>query len=151
MKKLIIFILLFTLVGCEKMTEENGLYVFVEEQNVAPISIVSNADVPRLEELKQQLQDLEELQDVVIIDGEKELLITYKVKQLSRLKMKHIEKEVKKVAKEFLNEEKDVVVSSDYKIFLEAIRLHNESLNQVDEKKQLEKFEWIIKLQKEMT
>ena len=112
---------------------------------------MQNTDITKLEELKQQLQTVEELYDAVIIEGEKELLIAYKVKQLSRLKMKHIEKEVKEVAKEFLNEDKDVVVSSDYKIFLEAIRLHNEALNQMESKEQLEKFEWIIKLQKEMT
>lgn len=151
MKKIIIFMMLLTLVGCEKMTEENGLYVFVKNQDVAPFSIVQNIDTAKLEELKQQLLTLEELYDVVIIEGENDLLIAYKVKQLSRLKMKHVEKEVKELAKKSLNEEKDIVVSSDYKIFLEAIRLHNKALNEMDSAEALEKFNWIIKLEKEMT
>ena len=151
MKKLLILMIFFTLVGCEKMSEDNGLYVFLKDQTIAPFSLVENADISKLNALKEKLNELEELYDVVIVEGKEEILITYKVKQLSRIKMQHIEKEVKKIAKELLNEKKDVVVSSDYKIFLEAIRLHYDVTKEVKPKEQLEKFQWIIKLQKEMT
>lgn len=151
MKKLLLLIMLLTLVGCEKMTEENGLYAFVKNQNIAPFSLVQNADLTKLTTLQNDLQKLDNIYDVVIVEGQEELLIVYKVKHLKRFKMQAIEKEVKEIAKDRLNEDLDIIVSSDYKIYLETIRLHNRINNQSDEKKSLKTFDWIIQLQKEMT
>lgn len=151
MKKLLLVIMLFTLVGCEKMTEENGLYVFIKNQDIPPFSLVEDSNLSRLTTLQQELLSFENIYDVTMVEGKEELLIVYKVKHLNRFKMQAIEKEVKKIAEEQLNEEKEIVVSSDYKIYLETMRLHNQVKKQIDEQELLKKFNSIIHLQKEMT
>lgn len=151
MKKILLVIMLFTLVGCEKMTEENGLYVFIKNQDIPPFSLVEDSNLSRLTTLQQELLSFDNIYDVTMVEGKEELLIVYKVKHLNRFKMQAIEKEVEKIAKEQLSEEKEIVVSSDYKIYLETMRLHNQLTKQIDEQELLKKFKSIIHLQKETT
>lgn len=151
MKKLLLVIMLFTLVGCEKMTEENGLYVFIKNQDIPPFSLVEDSNLSRLTTLQQELLSFDNIYDVTMVEGKEELLIVYKVKHLNRFKMQAIEKEVEKIAKEQLSEEKEIVVSSDYKIYLETMRLHHQLTKQIDKQELLKKFKSIIHLQKETT
>jgi hypothetical protein len=78
-------------------------------------------------------------------------LVVYKVKHLQRFRMKTIEKNItnhleKKYPKE------DFIVSSDYKIFLEAVRLKDDmKKRKITEKKAEKRFKEIVSLTEEMT
>lgn len=101
-------------------------------------------------QVRKEINNIPEIYDTAVIEGAKEVIVAYKVKHLHRFKMRKIEKELK----DKLNEKypsDTFIVSSDYKIFLEAIRLkedldHNNLSNQEAEKR----FKKIIKLKKEL-
>ena len=97
-------------------------------------------------DVKKSVAKHEEIYDVVVVKKDKKILVAYKVKHLKRFHMKRIEKEVT----EQLNEKfegYDFIVSSDYKIFLELVRL-NEMLKAKDvpEEKARKKYDEIISL-----
>ncbi|MCR2820971.1 sporulation protein [Lederbergia panacisoli] len=102
-------------------------------------------------QVKKEVKKMDEIYDVAIIEGDKNILVSYKVKHLQRFRMKKIEKELTKSLKKKFPKHK-FIVSSDYKIFLEAIRLKEkieyDNLSNKDAEKRLNK---IIKLKKEMT
>lgn len=103
------------------------------------------------EKVKKDIQSFDEVYDVAVITGEKETLVAYKVKHLKRFRMKRIEKEVnKKLEKNYPKE--NFIVSSDFKIFIEAIELREKMENPAFPEKKAEKqLQRIISLQKEMT
>ncbi|MGM9923939.1 MAG: YhcN/YlaJ family sporulation lipoprotein [Bacillus sp. (in: firmicutes)] len=103
------------------------------------------------EELQKYVLSFPEIYDAAIIVGKKRVLVAYKVKHLKRFKMKKIEKDLKKKLEKKYKDH-DFTVSSDYKIFLEAVEL-NEDLKDKDHsrEKARKEFKKIIKLQKEMT
>ena len=78
-------------------------------------------------------------------------MVAYKVKQMKRFKMKKIEKELNKKLTEKYSDRK-FIVSSDFKIFLEAVEL-NEDLKdkKYSREKARKRFKKIIKLEKEKT
>ncbi|MEH7336650.1 sporulation protein [Neobacillus drentensis] len=73
-------------------------------------------------EIKKDVSSLPELYDVAVVQGKRDTLVVYKVKHLHRFQMKKIEKNINKMLEEKYPKE-NFTVSSDYKIFLEAIRL----------------------------
>ena len=102
-------------------------------------------------DVKKTVAKHEAIYDVVVVKNDKTILVAYKVKHLQRFHMKRIEKEVNKQLNEKYKDY-DFVVSSDYKIFLELVRL-NEMLKAKDvpEKKAIKKYNEIISLHKELT
>lgn len=103
------------------------------------------------EELHKYVLSFPDIYDAAIITGKKRVLVAYKVKHMKRFKMKKIEKELNKKLEEKYKD-RNFTVSSDYKIFLEAVEL-NEDLKDEDypRDKAKKEFKKIIKLQKEMT
>lgn len=102
-------------------------------------------------QIRKEVKDIDELYDVAVIEHKKKLIVAYKVKHLKRFGMKKIEKKLRKqLEKE--HPDKEFIVSSDYKIFLEVIRLRealedgNMSADEAEKR-----FDKIIKLKKEMT
>jgi hypothetical protein len=87
---------------------------------------------------------------VIVVKNGKKIIVAYKVKHLQRFHMKKIEKTVTENLEEKFPKN-DFIVSSDYKIFLESVRL-NELLKKKDvpEKKARKKFKEIEELQKEL-
>ena len=69
--------------------------------------------------IKKDVEHLDYIYDVAVIKGENEDLVVYKVKHFQRFQMKKIEKEVNEILEKRYPEE-NFIVSSDYKIFLEA-------------------------------
>jgi hypothetical protein len=59
---------------------------------------------------------------VAVVKGKEATLVVYKVKHMQRFRMKQIEKDLTKKLEEKYPKEQ-FTVSSDYKIFLEAVRL----------------------------
>ncbi|WP_404331242.1 YhcN/YlaJ family sporulation lipoprotein [Mesobacillus maritimus] len=103
------------------------------------------------EKVKKDVQSVPAIYDVAVIKGEEEILVAYKVKHMQRYHMKKIEEEInKKLEKNYPKE--NFVVSSDFKIFIEAIelkdRMKDKDYSTKDAEERLKK---IIKFKKERT
>ncbi len=145
-----LMIILFILSGCDN--KEGGKVddlALIKRTNPEPMDIINGMDENGkglITDVKKSVAKHEEIYDVVVVKKDKKILVAYKVKHLKRFHMKRIEKEVT----EQLNEKfegYDFIVSSDYKIFLELVRL-NEMLKAKDvpEEKARKKYEEIISL-----
>jgi hypothetical protein len=105
-----------------------------------------------VERIKKDVSSFPEIYDVAVVEGKKNTLVAYKVKHLKRMKMKKIEENINKLLeKKYPNE--NFTVSSDYKIFLEAVKLNEQiksdkKFSKQKAEKQLQK---IIEMTKEMT
>ncbi|GIN74113.1 hypothetical protein J14TS2_45880 [Bacillus sp. J14TS2] len=102
-------------------------------------------------QVREDVKKINEIYDVAVIEGKKQILVAYKVRHLNRFSMKKIEKNLKdRLEKNY--PDKSFIVSSDYKIFLETIRLREameeDNMSMDEAEKQ---FKDIIKLKKEMT
>ena len=103
------------------------------------------------ERVKKDIQSLDEIYDVAVIKGKEDTLVAYKVKHMKRFGMKRIEKEInKKLEKNYPDE--NFIVSSDFKIFIEAVELGEKMKDPAYPEKKAEKqLQRIISLKKEMT
>lgn len=143
------------LVGCSAASKNDGEKAkgaLMKSINPAPVEIsYRDKDKSIAFQVRKDVKDFDEVYDVAIIEGDKDVVVSYKVRHLYRFNMKKIEKKIT----DFLHEkypDNQFIVSSDYKIFLETIRLKEDletnNISADDAKKRLDK---IIKLQKEMT
>jgi hypothetical protein len=120
--------------------------------NPKPIVLSNNPELTKTaEKVKHEVGSFNELYDVSVIVGDHTILIAYKVKHLHRFKMKKIEKDLtKRLEKEYPDEK--FVVTSDYKLFLESIRLNEKikkkNLSNKEANKQLKK---LVQMTKERT
>lgn len=124
----------------------------IKRTNPEPMDIIygNNGDGV-IKDVKKTVAKHEAIYDVIVVKNGKTILVAYKVRHLKRFHMKKIEKEVTEKVEETFSDY-DFIVSSDYKIFLELVRL-NEMLKAKDipEKKAREKYNEIISLQNEVT
>ncbi|PWW19154.1 hypothetical protein DFO73_12244 [Cytobacillus oceanisediminis] len=146
--------LLIAITGCSgdgKVTESD--LALVKTTNPPPTLIEKNTkeNLDLIASIEHDVESLEELYDVAVVKGDGDTLVAYKVKHLQRFHMKRIEKKMTKMLEEKYPEE-NFTVSSDYKIFIEAVELQ-EKMKDPDfsDKKAKKKLDKIIKLQKEMT
>lgn len=157
MKKRHLFLLacLFIAIpGCSgdgKVTESD--LALLKTTNPPPTLIEKNTkeNSGLIKRIEHDVESMKELYDVAVVKGKKDTLVAYKVKHLQRFHMKKIEKKMTKMLEEKYPDE-NFTVSSDYKIFIEAVELQ-EKMKDPDftDKKANEKLNKIIKLQKEMT
>ena len=90
--------------------------------NPNPIVTEKNNGEDKVKKIEKEVSSFDELYDVAVVKGKKDTLVVYKVKHMHRFKMKKIEKDLtKRLEKNYPKE--NITVSSDYKIFLEAVRL----------------------------
>lgn len=154
--KIIMTIFLYSaiIIGCNKNeVQENQDYLtLIQTTNPTPTNIAAgNSDVTAEEIKKEVEQKREYIYDVAVIKGENEDLVVYKVKHLQRFRMNKIEKEVTEMLEKKFPDE-NFVVSSDYKIFLEATRLGKKMKDPDFSKEEAQKrLEEIISLKKELT
>ncbi|MGD6855216.1 YhcN/YlaJ family sporulation lipoprotein [Bacillus infantis] len=140
--------------GCsnEQKTAESRL-ALIKTTNPQPLLLDDKKEerkdlAPRV---KKEIEAIEEVYDVAVVVGEEEVLVAYKVKHLKRFHMKKIEKTINKRLEEKFPKE-DFIVSSDYKIFLEAVELKEQMEDPAfPRKKAKEKLEKIINMKKELT
>lgn len=152
-----VFLLLVTgliITGCNfGKTSDESRVSLVQSVNPEPAAVEGKEgkSVKTAEKVKKDVQAMPAIFDVAVIKGEKEILVAYKVKHMNRFQMKQIEKEInQKLEKNYPKE--TFIVSSDYKIFIEAIELKEKVNNKTYSKKQAEKqLQKIIKLKKELT
>lgn len=108
-------------------------------------------DKKLVQDIKKETNSVDSIYDVAVIKGEKDTLVAYKVKHLYRYKMIGIEKELKDKLKEKFPDE-SFTLSSDFKIFLETIRLWDKMQNaDFSEKKANKRLKEIIELNNELT
>ncbi|WP_051348539.1 hypothetical protein [Peribacillus kribbensis] len=115
---------------------------------IAPVSMENRKE---LERIKQDVMSVNTNYDAAIARKGKEVLVSYKVKHFKRFQMKKIESQVtKKLEKDFPSY--TFTVSSDYKIFLEIVRL-SEKTNRpgTSTKEAAKRFNQIVKLKEELT
>ena len=129
-KQTVLYIYLFLsivaiLVGCNSKLndEKQAKWSLINQTNPTPINLTSQpTQGSSSKNIKEDVQSIDSIYDVAIIKGKEKTLVAYKVKHLQRFHMKAIEKEVNAKLEEKYPDE-DFTVSSDYKIFLEAVRL----------------------------
>lgn len=155
-KKILVSVLVCAMLassGCSNQPSEKKSNVsLVKKTQPAPIEITYKKKEKSIAfQVREKMKKIKEIYDVAVIEGDHKILVSYKVKHLQRFRMKKIEKDLTKLLnKEFPKH--TFVVSSDYKIFLEAIRLKEELEDgNISNKEAKKRFEKLIKLKKEMT
>ncbi|MEH7125153.1 sporulation protein [Bacillus sp. JJ1532] len=151
---IIMFIFAAGLSGCGIGTDEpkKSELALVKTTNPSPALLESNTEekLDLVESIKQDISSMKEIYDVAVLKGKKDTLVAYKVKHMYRFQMKKIEKRMSDMLEKKYKDEK-FTVSSDYKIFLEAIKL-NERMKDPNftDKKANQKLQEIIRLKQEM-
>ncbi|MBO0962593.1 YhcN/YlaJ family sporulation lipoprotein [Neobacillus sp. MM2021_6] len=144
---LILVTCLFLLGACNnKQQEKDSQLALIKTTNPTPLMTDKTKKNHKVNEIKEVVSTFPELYDIAVVKGKGDTLVAYKVKHLHRFKMKKIEKGVtKKLKKKFPKEE--FTVSSDYKIFLETVRLdekmHSKNFSKHDAEK---RFKEIVKM-----
>jgi hypothetical protein len=152
-KRIIVSITLLVLIGCANKEDGNDSKIaLMKKTDPPPIELVDNPETDSYgHAIKREISKMKELYDVAVIQGKEETLVVYKVKHLQRFHMKKIEKKMDQYLEDKYSGE-DFILSSDYKIFLETIRLKEKLKRGSISKKDAEKkFQEIVKLQKEKT
>ncbi len=150
----IFFCIVAIMVGCNsKLDEEKEVQLsLINETNPNPINLMAQPSQEKFisKRIKKEVQSIDSIYDVAVIKGKDKVLVAYKVKHLQRFHMKAIEKKVNdKLEKKYPDE--DFTVSSDYKIFLEAVRLGEKLKDPSYPKKKAKKeLDRIINLSKEL-
>lgn len=142
-----------TLTSCNTDATQNSGMSLIQKSDPDPIILDEKTkDKNKLvSSIKKDVAKFEELYDVAVIKGEEEILVAYKVKHMQRFKMVNIEQKMNKMLEEKYPKE-NFIVSSDYKIFLEAVELNDKMKNpDYSNKDAQKKLEEIIELKKELT
>ncbi len=140
---------MLVLTACSQNDEvKNSQLALMKTTNPGPV-VTDNQGHSLVEDIKKDVGSLPELYDVAVVKGKKNILVAYKVRHLQRFRMKKIEKKVTKMLeKEYPKE--TFTVSSDYKIFLEAIRLDEKiKSGKFSEKQAGKRLQEIIKMTSE--
>ncbi|MCL6572783.1 MAG: YhcN/YlaJ family sporulation lipoprotein [Bacillus sp. (in: Bacteria)] len=151
MHLLIVFACLLVLTSCNQPQQvKESQLALMKTTNPTPEVTENNKSHERVKEIEQEVSKIPEIYDVAVVKGKEETLVVYKVKHMQRFRMKGIEKNVNKKLEEKYPKE-NFIVSSDYKIFLEAIRL-NEQMNssEFSRKKAEKRLKDIVKMTTDM-
>jgi hypothetical protein len=123
----------------------------IKTTNPSPITTERNKSTNGVEDVKKTASSIPEIYDVAVVKGKKDTLVAYKVKHMQRFRMDAIEKKLNKILEERYPKE-NFTVSSDYKIFLESVRLDEQmkarKLSHIQAEKRLQQ---IIKMTEDMT
>lgn len=147
-----ILILIITLSGCKQSEEDQESRMsLIKTTNPKPVKIPNIQNENIAAQVKQDVKKFDEIFDVAVVQGKKDTLVVYKVKQFQRLRMKKIESSVTKELEKKYPDEK-FTVSSDYKIFMEALKIKEHMKDPKYSTTKAEKdLEKIIKLKNEQT
>lgn len=140
--------------GCNAQNgeEKDSHLALIKKTDPRPVTLVSHKKKEKsVSDLEKHVESFDEIYDVAVVRGEKDTLVVYKVKHMQRFQMKDIEKRVNSMLEKRYPDE-SFIVSSDYKIFLEAIKLGEKMEDpNFPKKKANEELDKIIKLKKELT
>lgn len=123
-----------------------------EPENIEGINAVE-LDISQIpaQQAESKVKEMDEVTEVIAVNTDKQLLLSFRVKQFDKFRLEKIEKKVKdELKKEF--KEYETTVSSDLKIFLETTKMKNDVYTKNTEQSKLKKeMERIIKLSEEQT
>lgn len=148
-----ITVLTAMLTSCNNDATQNSGMSLIQKSDPNPVILDEKTEDKNklVHSIKKNVAKFEELYDVAVIKGEEEILVAYKVKHMQRFHMVKIEQKINKMLEEKYPKE-NFIVSSDYKIFLEAVELNDKMKNPDYSKKDAKKkLDEIIKLKKELT
>jgi len=148
---IILSVLLLVSACSNKNDTKKSSLALIKTTQPKPMKLSSNIKESLPSKVKKEVAAIKEIYDVAVIEGNKTILVAYKVKHLYRFRMKSIEKKLtSRLEKEYPNEK--FVVSSDYKIFLEAVRLREDlKSGRISKKEAKKRFKTIVKLKEELT
>lgn len=152
LNKLLILASLFLLVSCSSSQPvKDSQLALMKTTDPKPLVTDKNQRRDHVKAIKKDVSSYPEIYDVAVVKGKKNTLVAYKVKHLNRFRMKSIEAKVTKMLKKKYPKE-NFTVSSDYKIFLEAIRLDEKmKAKKLSDKQADNQLNKIIKMTAEMT
>ncbi|MEH7500758.1 sporulation protein [Neobacillus drentensis] len=147
----VLFACLLLLSSCNQNQQvKDSQLTLMKTTNPSPIVTEKNKDKNQVKDIEQDVSAFPELYDVAVIKGKKDTLVVYKVKHLHRFRMKKIEKNINKMLEEKYPKD-NFTISSDYKIFLEAVRLEERMKSPKFSHQRAEKrFNDIVKMTKDM-
>ncbi|MFD2443219.1 sporulation protein [Bacillus sp. CGMCC 1.16607] len=151
----ILTFLLFSIAlsGCNQSeAEEESRISLIKATNPSPVQLTNGIREENIvDDIKKDVMKFNEIYDVAIIKVDKNTIVVYKVKHMYRFRMKAIEKRInKKLENSYPNEK--FTVSSDYKIFMEALELKEKTEDPNYSKEKAEKkLKKIIDLKEERT
>jgi hypothetical protein len=147
----ILFACLLLLSSCSQNQQvKDSQLTLMKTTNPSPIVTVKNESKSQVKEIEQDVSSFPELYDVAVIKGKKDTLVVYKVKHLSRFRMKKIEKDINNMLEEKYPKE-NFTISSDYKIFLETVRLDEKmKTSKFSDQRAEKRFKEIVNMTKEL-
>ncbi|MGN7176267.1 sporulation protein [Paenibacillus sp. FSL R5-0490] len=157
MKKRLLLIIAFSLnllSGCSddgKVTDSDLALLKTTHPPAVLIDKNTKENLDLVKNIEHDVEKMKELYDVAVVKSNGDTLVAYKVKHLQRFHMKKIEKRMTKMLEEKYPDE-NFIVSSDYKIFIEAVELQEKMKDpEFTDKEAKKKLDKIIKLKNEMT
>ncbi|TDL62639.1 sporulation protein [Rhodococcus qingshengii] len=150
MIRLMLFLSIFLMSSCSQgENEKDSQLALMKTTNPNP-TVTENKGQDKAEKIEKEVESFDEIYDVAVVKGKRDTLVVYKVKHMQRFNMKKIEKDLNKTLEKKYPKE-NFTVSSDYKIFLEAVRLVERKNNGTLSTKQAEKrFNEIVKMTSDM-
>lgn len=154
-KSLILFVVISAILvgGCNNDGPKESGISLIKTMNPAPVTIGNDSknEEDLIRSVEKDIEGFEELYDVAVIKGKEDILVAYKVKHMQRFHMKKIEKKMNKLLEKKYPDE-NFIVSSDYKIFLEAVELEENMKDpNYSDKNAEKKLQEIIELKNELT
>jgi hypothetical protein len=146
-RSLPVLVCLLLLTSCsDNQSAKNSQLALIKTTNPSPVITDKGAKRNHVEDIKKDVSSLPQIYDVAVVKGKKDTLVAYKVKHLQRFRMKQIEKDVTKMLEKKYPKE-NFTVSSDYKIFLEAVRLDEKiKSTKMSPKKAEKRLESLVKM-----
>jgi hypothetical protein len=150
-KRFLLLACVFLLASCNQdQPMKDSQLALIKTTNPDPEVTQVNNGHDQVKKIEKDVSDIEELYDVAVLQGKEEALVVYKVRHMQRFRMKQIEKELNAMLEEKYPKE-NFTVSSDYKIFLEAVRLDEKiDAREISEKQAEKRLNEIIKKTKDM-
>ncbi|MEW9053648.1 MAG: sporulation protein [Neobacillus sp.] len=149
--RILLLACVFFLTSCNQdQPMKDSQLALIKTTNPDPEVTRLNKSHDQVKQIEKDVSDIEELYDVAVLQGKNEALVVYKVRHMQRFRMKQIEKELNAMLEENYPKE-NFTVSSDYKIFLEAVRLDEKiDAGEITDKQAEKKLNEIIKKTKDM-
>ncbi|WP_462409004.1 YhcN/YlaJ family sporulation lipoprotein [Neobacillus sp. Marseille-QA0830] len=142
--------LLTGLTACsEKQQMKDSQLALMKTTDPKPIVTDGKKSNDQVEKIKHEVSSFPEIYDVAVVKGKQGTLVAYKVKHMQRFNMRKIEQNITKKLEAEYSKEK-FTVSSDYKIFLEVVRLNERMQQGLSDQKAEKRFNEIVKMTEDM-
>ena len=147
----VLFACLLLLSSCNQNQQvKDSQLALMKTTNPSPIVTVKKNGENQVKEIEKDVSSFPELYDVAVVKGKKDTLVVYKVKHMQRFRMKKIEKNINKMLEEKYPKE-NFTTSSDYKIFLETVRLDEKmKTSKFSDQRAEKRFNEIVSMTKEL-